>query len=329
MAAHAATSNRSETGRLNPAVARLLHTLTMATMIMLSLLALWLLVRRIGGQLQQPLSAIALACVAGILASIVAWLRFVWYHTSPRLDRWKSRSALVWSFPSAVILVLAIALSIAGTSTAGLLVFWSILLATEGAWWWFAWRQLRSLAGPPHPDEPSATGAGRNASTLQPLAVEDHQQGSASASITEPHSGDSPLLNSSIASLDGEELDLVTQGDESDDPLSDDVSQQITRTFAESEKDTVTGLLRARFVPNARSRSLHVAFCPSMLRSPKVTVIQLSGPRARIKVVDPQSFGLRFDVRLAKANLEEQEVLLHFEACCAKSEPMGLGGIEA
>ena len=66
--------------------------------------------------------------------------------------------------------------------------------------------------------------------------------------------------------------------------------------------NTVAGLLRARFEPCKRSHSLHVAFCPPMLRRPKVTMVQLRGPRTRIKAADIQSFGIRFDLRLVTAS---------------------------
>ena len=117
--------------------------------------------------------------------------------------------------------------------------------------------------------------------------------------------------------------------DDVDEQLPDEVSQQITRTFADSEEDTVTGILRARLAPNERSQSLHVAFCPPMLRPPRVTAVQMSGSRARIKAADAQPFGIRFDLRLATASEEAQEVLIHFEARCAKPDSTGLGGFRA
>ena len=111
-----------------------------------------------------------------------------------------------------------------------------------------------------------------------------------------------------------------------DDLVPDDVSQQMTRSSADEEGDTVTGLLRARFAPHERSQNLHVAICPPMRHRPKVTVTQLSGPRSRIKTGDVQPHGIRFDLRLSSASELEQDVLLHFEACCGKPEPTGVGG---
>ena len=115
--------------------------------------------------------------------------------------------------------------------------------------------------------------------------------------------------------------------EEVDDPLADDVSQQITRMWAAEDGDTVTGIMRAGFQPGERSQSLHVAFCPPMVRRPDVTVAQLSGSRARIKAGDVQTFGVRLDLRLAAASDEMQSVLIHFEARCGKPEAAGLGEI--
>ena len=138
MAAQAATSNRPVSRRLSPAVVRLLHALTITTAVMLSFLALWLLARRVGGQLQRPLNAPTLFLVAITLASLTSWLRIVWHYTGLRLSRRNGRAALAWTYPSVVVLLIAVALSIAGTGTARLLLFWGILVVVEGGWWWIA-----------------------------------------------------------------------------------------------------------------------------------------------------------------------------------------------
>ncbi len=295
MVAQTATTNRPDSHRLSPAVVRLWHALTITTAVMLLLLALWLLARRLGGQLQQPLGTLTLLVVALMLLSLASSLRIVWHHTGPHLSHWRSPSTLVWIFPSVVLLLIAVSLSISGTGTYRLLLFWSMLLAGEGAWSWFAWQQLRQTRVQPSRREPAT----RAASSLE-------------RSTTENAAND-------------DEMEL----DECDEQLPAEVSQQITRTYAEDDNDTVSGVLRARLAPSERSQSLHVAFCPPMLRPPRVTVVQLSGSRARIKAADAQPFGIRFDLRLATASQEAQEVLIHFEARCAKPASTGLGGIQA
>jgi hypothetical protein len=196
---------------------------------------------------------------------------------------------------------LAVALSITGTGTIALVFFWGILLLSEGVWCRVAWRLVRSAgaAVAPRPAPPPAAVT---------LAEDATTTGDAApiAAILERHG----------------EAD-----EESDEQLPDDVCQQLTRVRAEEDTDTVAGLLRARFEPCKRSHSLHVAFCPPMLRRPKVTMVQLRGPRTRIKAADVQPFGIRFDLRLVTASQERQDVLIHFEASCSEPESTGLGSL--
>ena len=102
-------------------------------------------------------------------------------------------------------------------------------------------------------------------------------------------------------------------GDDHELSLPDDVCQQITRSQSPHRGDTIAGVLRALFQPGERSRNLHVAFCPPMPGRPLVEVVQLSGPRTRVKAADIQSFGVRFDLRLATVSAQEEDVLIHFE----------------
>ena len=51
-----------------------------------------------------------------------------------------------------------------------------------------------------------------------------------------------------------------------------------------------------------------------MKNRPKVDVIQMTGPQARVKAADIQQFGVRFDLRLAAPSNEMENVLIHFEA---------------
>jgi hypothetical protein len=113
---------------------------------------------------------------------------------------------------------------------------------------------------------------------------------------------------------------------EEEEPLPEGVCQQVTRSWVESEQDTVSGLLRASFAPGERSQSLHVAFCPPMLQRPEVRLVQLSGSRARIKAADVQLFGIRFDLRLASTSQATEEVLIQFDACCGRTAPVGGDG---
>lgn len=288
-------SDRLDSNVLFATLSRLFLAATLAAMGTLLLVAFWLMARRAAGQLQEPLGVPLLLTVALILAGSVSLARIVWrrHHWAPR--RWRSWPALLWCVPSSVTLLLAGSLSMAGTGATGLVLFWSILCAVEIFWWGAAWRGVR-------------IGNHRRVTT----APAEAGAGSVTAREASPGSG---------VSL-GEAPD---SSPEEDELLSADVSQQMTRSWAEADDDTVVGFLRARFAPKQRSRSLHVAFCPAMLHQPTVSILQVSGPRARIKAADVRPFGIRFDVRLAVAGEEPGEVLIHFQACCRRPEPVGDG----
>jgi hypothetical protein len=285
MVAQSVTAQRSDPNPFETVV-RLAHALAVATAAMLLLLGLWLLTRRINGQLQHPLGVLPLAVVATTLVALVALVRIAWgpastFHAKSR------RSLLVWAMPTLAILMFAWALSISGTGPGKLAMFWSVLIGAEGAWWWVAFRQIRRRTA-------------------------DRSPGDEQASIV-----------SDRAPLDPP----AEQADEDEEAIPPDVYQQLTRRLAAQEQDTVSGLLRAKLEPQERSASLHVAFCPPMLRLPDVTVVQLSGPRARIKPGEVQPFGVRFDLRLAGLSETVEDVLIHFEARCGKPPIAGVGGI--
>ncbi len=301
MAAQAVASSRLVWLRISPALTRLLRAVLLAAVVTLLFVAGWLLLRRMGGQLQQPLGFPALVFVGVAVAALASLLRLLWYQTGRSPERWKSPTTLLWLSPSCAVILLALALSITGTSTVALVFFWGILLAVESVWYGIAWR----LAHSPAAATPlSAT----------PPATPIHRVVESTAAAGR---GESVAVDEPPAKAD----------EEGDEQLPEDICQQLTRSRAEEDADTVTGLLRARFEPSKRSHSLHVAFCPPMLRRPRVTVVQLQGPRTRIKAADIQSFGIRFDLRLVTASQKEQDVLIHFEANCTEPEATGLGGL--
>lgn len=254
------------------------------------LLVTWLAVRDMGGQL-RPMGLAALVSVGVVSAGFASLLRIAWCRLGLRPVRSRSMALLLWGIPTVTIVILGLSLSIEGTGTVALALFWILLGAEELAWWRFAWRQLQV---------DSTLGAFDGATR------------------------DGPDSRAAQDGFDNRGVDLEGR----EELLSDDVSQQMTRSWAEEERDTITGLLRTRFDPQQRSQSLHVAICPPMLRRPTVTVTQLSGSRARIKAAEVQPFGIRFDVRLSATSEAEQDLLIHFEACCGKPEASGVGGME-
>ncbi|MFW6169670.1 MAG: hypothetical protein ACODAD_04205 [Planctomycetota bacterium] len=294
MVAEFRVSERLESNALSAVMSRLFLAGTMAAVGMLLLLALWLMARRMAGELEQPLSLPLLMTAALVLAGSLSLARLVWHRNQWCPSRWELRPLLRWGVPSAVVFILASSLSIAGTGIMRLLAFWALLLLVEGFWWAVAWRRIRAMPAPR-----TALGGEEDAAAACAFRL------------------------AASAPLAAEPADTVNAPQEDSEHLSEDVSQQITRCRAEEDNDTVMGLLRARFAPKERSRSLHVAFCPPMLHPPTVDIIQVSGPRARIKAAEVRAFGIRFDVRLSVASEDPEEALIHFQARCGEPESGG------
>ncbi len=300
MAAPVGTSEQliANQRRASPAgekpLAPLARALVSSSVVTLLLVALWFLARRAAGQLPQPLGLPMLVSVALTLVVLASVARLAWLRLGIRPTPWKSSASLLWLSLFCGVWLLAGALTIAGTGTIPLLLFWSIVLVHEGVWCWLLW----------HPD----------AWPIFRRAFGVRVPGAPTAE---------PILVSPSLPGEREGVTEIESMMDSDDLLPLDVCQQLTRLRAEEEGDSVAGLLRAKFSPQQRSHSLHVAFCPPMVRRPKVTVVQLKGPRTRIKAAEVQPFGIRFDLRLVTASPTQQDVVIHFEASCAETAPAG------
>ena len=292
MVARAATPERLESRRLDPFLVILLRVILIAAASMLLLVAIWLIARRATGYLQQPLSGSVLFSVGLVLAGLVALLRQGLLSTGWRPSRLKSTAMLLWVLPSLALLLLAWSLSITGTSSTALALFWGTLSVTEGIWWRIA--RHGPLRGTTRPPTDRSTGA---------AAPPDGGADSA------PH-GPTDVPEETA--------------DDPGEHLPRDVSQQLTRSHSQEEGDTVAGMLRARFQSGERSQSLHVAFCPPMMHRPRVSFVQITGPRTRIKAADVQPYGVRFELRLATSSPRKQDVVIHFDAACLNPDSAGL-----
>jgi hypothetical protein len=101
-----------------------------------------------------------------------------------------------------------------------------------------------------------------------------------------------------------------------------DVTQRMTRTRSAAGGDLIVGQARADFTAGARSQIIHLAFCPPLAGSPRITVKQAGGPLAAITVAQGESFGARFDIRLASTARQPESVMIEYEArCVAAGEP--------
>jgi hypothetical protein len=93
-----------------------------------------------------------------------------------------------------------------------------------------------------------------------------------------------------------------------------DVVQQLVRTRSAAGLDRMQGWLRTEFEPTERNATLHVAFCPPFAEAPRLTVLQISGPAARIKPVQLLPYGVRLEVKRLLAGHDPATVVLEFSA---------------
>ena len=87
------------------------------------------------------------------------------------------------------------------------------------------------------------------------------------------------------------------------------------------------GRARAEFTPGERSQIIHLAFCPPLPGDPRITVSHAGGPSATITIAQAETFGARFDIRLAATARQSESVMIEFEVrCLAASEPSVAAG---
>lgn len=239
-------------------------------------LSLFLAGRRFGGAFDQPLSSPTMLALGIGIAALAGCLRAAW----PRATQAPAVAAAAWArllMPSLAVFLCCYALSLPGSAQWAVALLWFLVVCEEGAWW---------LAGSP------------------PLPIGRHGTSTNNRSPQMADSNDHQLQS---------QLDL--SGDVDNDVTSD-VTQQVTRMRDEDGSELVFGQARAEFVAGERSHSVHLAFCPPLSVNPRITVMHAGGPSAAITVAQAESFGARFDVRLAATARQPESVMIEFEARC-------------
>ena len=243
----------------------------------LALAAIVLCWRRLGGGLSHPLGLPALAAFAVIVATLAAAARSARRYQRAACDDYswqKTKAAAV----SVCVVATGLAVSLPGSSVAGLAVLWSVL-AVEESWAWLpaARRRQFRIAVPAWRRRPVTCDAGSR-------PMKQHgQDGRATLLLLDP-------------------------------PATADVLQQLTRSRSAEGVETLSGWLRVPLAAGQRSTSVHVAFCPPFATTPKASLQQVDGPPARIKTVQLLPFGARFDVKLASVTEAATVLLLQFSA---------------
>jgi hypothetical protein len=259
---------------------------------LLSITAAWLLIRRFGGALLEPLPSSALLVIGASLGALLA--------VAGLLERRILRSAAfgwISGLPVLRILLtsgvwmLGIAVSLPGNSTATLIVFWAfIVVGTAGAWSpvglvsWIVRRTCRR------------NGIGR-------------------IDVSEP-----PPSGRAISGSDPERrLPAFSEADEEAEEeeetlLPEEVSQRIVRARDERGAEIVYGTVRCDFVAGQRQQSIHIAFCPPLRAIANLTTDQVAGPAVQIKPMLVETFGAGLEVKLGAPSKGLTQVQIQFFA---------------
>jgi hypothetical protein len=266
----------------------------------LGLASCGLAVRRAAGALTQPLETPALWAAAVLLAAVAAGIRCAWFRTAIhaatarglRDDDGFGEGVALWrhwgilAFPAACVAMIAAALSIPGTSTAGLVALWGVPIVGEAigiAWLRRARRtpDADSTRVAPHTPAKTPRAMGHDAA--------DHDAADHDATYRDAAQHDAAYHDATII-------------------------QRLVRRRGLDGGDVLDGWLRADFAPSGRMAALHVAFCPPFDRTPEVHVEQLTGPAATVKPSQAYPFGVRIDIKLASPTPNAASVAVEFLA---------------
>lgn len=183
-------------------------------------------------------------------------------------------TAIEW-LPCAALIAVAAAVSLPESSPSGLGVIW-IAIVGEEIWTWRQSRRRRVRRSPIEPPRANALPMPAQPEVHEPLAP-----------IARPAEAPSPL---------------------------GDVVQQFVRTQSAAGIDRIHGWLKTTLAASERNATLHVAFCPPFVETPKFTVLQTSGPAARIKPVQLLPYGVRLELKRLEPGDKTAAILLEFSA---------------
>jgi hypothetical protein len=249
--------------------------------------------RRIFGALVNPLPVFWLIFVGVLAGLLVESFRAAGRFAARRKTSF--RHDLVFKIVITVsLLILAATLSLPGTNVGALAFFWLFLIGEE-TW---AWRR-----------------AVRKGTDRRRKNIESLFQNSPLPL------GEGPGVRAERLEAIVNPLEIVEPPDIADDEEStpsdqpgEEVTQQLIRSLAADGIETLSGWLRLRFSPGQRTGNAHVAFCPPFPQTPELTVSQLDGPEARIKIAQLLPYGARLELKLLASYEEPSNVLLQFSA---------------
>jgi len=212
-------------------------------------------------------------------------IRFLWRRSADQKSSLRGDLVLDILLGTS-LLIFSAALSLPGTNRWGLGFFW-LFIAAEELWAWRPWiiRRLRRPWSKKPPD--------------RRVRVDPAQ-------ATLPHAAPLETTPAALSNL------LIPT-----DWPAKDITQQLTRSMADDGSDVLSGWLRLDFSAGQRMGNLHVAFCPPFSSTPELSVSQLDGPEARIKIAQLLPYGVRLDLKLLTLSEEPASVLVQFSARAA------------
>jgi hypothetical protein len=241
--------------------------------------ALMIVARRAAGALENTLDPTTLAFTGALTAAGAVAIRLGWF-ASAEAHRGPFDWAVMLSTSLAVV-GLGVGLCLSGTPLLGTFLLCTLLMAEESwAWAWHVRRRFESTA---------------------PMSERTVRLDTAHATMPRP--GRSGTV--SHAKLPpGAETAI----------LSEEITQQLTRSQTADGAEELSGWLRMPFAAGQRTGSVHVAFCPPFAATPELAVEQIGGPEGRIKTAQLLPYGARLDLKLSATADEATTVLLQFSA---------------
>ena len=100
--------------------------------------------------------------------------------------------------------------------------------------------------------------------------------------------------------------------EDTESTMPDDVFQSVTRSRA-GNQERVSALLRVSFVRGQRTAVTHLAFCPPLCATPKLSAETTDGPEASVAITSSQPFGARLEIRLEGPESESCDVLVELQ----------------
>jgi hypothetical protein len=257
--------------------------------VLLLMTAGWLLVRRVGGALQEPLSGSAQVLLGGLLSSMLLAAGHIERRTAAgTCPGWDSWPLLARVLLSVAALMLGAAVTLPGSSVPASSAFWLLILAgAVPAWLRFALSprfKLRELE-------------------QEPCDAVARSCGSRDA-----------ILPWDVDGCSSAECEADEDEDSEQQLLPDDVLQRVVRARDQGGSEIVYGTVRCGFVDGQRQQNIHLAFCPPLQTLAHFATDQVSGPAVQIKTVVAETFGVGLEAKLTSPSKGPTEVQIQFFA---------------